>query len=245
MSPETTEPTTEPLLAELAAAEKTAPVKLEPVAETPRPFRFGVRAMIVLTAICAVQFALMKYVGMLAGLLVGMSVAGCLLIGLLFAAVVLRRRNNSRIMDQLDQLAIRVVIGIVLLACGSVLVGGGLGAYYLIAEMHQSTIWERQLGFSYTEDVRYRDKGGPTHVLRVKTVTPGGVLDSAGVQADDVIVIDGGTTRDFFQFLEYCRGSTITVTVAKGAGVGAASGVVSRSLDSYPQQQLQIPVPAR
>src|SRR5688572_31162446 len=89
------------------------------VSPEPSPFRFGLRALMILMGICGAQFALMSYAGIFPGLIIGLAGCFVVLLGLVFTAMIYWRGSGSPLMHRLDQLAIRLVLAIVLLGIGS------------------------------------------------------------------------------------------------------------------------------
>jgi len=205
----------------------------------PHPLRFGLRALFILTAVCCVQFALMSYIGALAGLAVGFAVCLAALGCLLLAQISLQLGRSSRPMIQMDRLAIRLTIAVVLLAIGTILAGGGQLVYYQVTQYRFTRNLEKDLGFSAEMGqvtTQNLDEFG-RYAIVVRSVTPGGAFDQAGFQKNDVIVTDL-TVDEYYEMLDENRGQQINVTVASGA-----VGIQPPPLEQCPQRQLTLDVP--
>ena len=92
---------------------------------------------------------------------------------------------------------------------------------------------ERDLGF--TEGAAYLWVAGRTHsAVAVESVTPGGVFDSAGLRAGDVV--PGLSHTDLFRYLHRHRGRVAELAVVAG-GPG-------RPFHERPRRVLSVRVPA-
>jgi hypothetical protein len=118
-------------------------------------------------------------------------------------------------MHRLDQIAIRLVVGIVLLALGSLIAGGGLAIYEQVATWRKASRIQRQLGFAGHSQLIV-DKNQPRPALIVDTVALGGPFDVAGAQPGDVVLCEKGVPA-FYDMIAENRGRDITLTVAAGA----------------------------
>ncbi len=210
-------------------------VEAELLPDTPSPFAFGMRAMFGLTAIAAVQFALMAYLGMLAGLLVGVLVCCLAIGGVILYSIVTGLKAGSARMEQLDRVAIRLVFGVLLLFFGTMIAGGGQILYTVIEENRFTWRMQNELGFTYTQQMMW-DGSQSKNVLVVTKITPGGPFDQAGVLQDDVLLTDG-TPHDFLQTFDENRGQTVDVNVATLAAQSTGS------LENAPMRVVTVAVP--
>lgn len=220
------------------ASPQSAPLP-EPVLATiipppPSPWQFGLKAMLGLMAVCSVQFAIMSYVGVLWGLVLGIATCFTILAGVLFTAVCLVS-GRSPLMERLDFIGIRLVVGITVLFLGTIIAGGGTGVYYYINETRTALQLEADLGIRTLRTQVY-DAANPRtyNGLRLVLIIPAGVADRGGMRRDEVIYFEG-TTSEFFHMLEQNRGKPVTLNVA--------SGTSTNSLDKCPKRQITLTVP--
>ncbi|MCA9268278.1 MAG: hypothetical protein KDA41_07395 [Planctomycetales bacterium] len=213
-----------------------APIEAEAVPEPLNPLAFGMQALLGLTAIAGVQFALMAYLGPLAGLLIGAVV--CLIaMGVLIASTVLLRPTpGTRLLDQLDKLAIRLVVGVVVLVFGSLIAGGGQLIYALLEDARAAWTVQRELGFTYRRQAMW-DQNGHVTTWEITSVTTGGAFDQAGVQTGDRIVLDQ-SPQQFVEMLRQNRGQAVSLSVIDDA----ASQEIS-SIESATQREVFVQIP--
>lgn len=220
---ESEQPTTgTPLVAEVVSEPQDAP-----------RFRFGLRAMLALVAICGLQFALMSYLGSFWGLLSGLGLCWVLLGVLLVMAMVLHRRKHQPFMNHLNRWAIPVTLAIVILSVSVMGAGGGWAVYDVMTRVRMESRLKDDLGFRSTRTYVIRDAVMVDAIL-VRSVTRGGPFESAGVKKGDVIIVEG-SANDFFEILEENRGGTVTITVAADAQYQDVKNCVAR--------QVEVPVP--
>lgn len=192
----------------------TGPVTAQIVPPPPSPFTFGLRALMGLMAVCSVQFALMSYLGVLVGLIVGTLVCLFAFALVLFTGLVVGSRND-KLFEQLDAISIRLVLSIVVLCIGTMFAGGGVMAYQYFVETRSALNMDRQLGM-LTLRVDVVNNGQVSQALHIKTIFPGGIADQSGLKTDDVI-LPGGTLVEHYQMLEKNRGQQVDLSVAFGA----------------------------
>lgn len=197
--------------------------------DSPHPFRFGLRALMLLMALCGVQFALMSYLGILPGLLVGLGTCFVVLLGLVFSAMIFWRGTGTPFLHRLDKLAIRLVVAIVLLGIGSFIAGGGLAIFELVGHWRTANRLHGELGITaHSQDIVHQNK--VRHALLVTDVSLGGAFDVAGGQPGDVILCDDGVPR-FYEMIEENRGREVSLTVAAGADLKPLENCTSRRID--------------
>jgi hypothetical protein len=211
-------------------------VTAEAIPDPPSPFAFGLKALLALTAIAGVQFALMSYLGVMAGMIVGIGVCALAMTGLMIATVVMGLKPGSSLMEQLDRVAIRLVFGIIILFFGSIIAGGGQVLYASLEGLRFSWKMQERLGFTYEEQTMFNGQAVVT-VLAVKKVEPGGAMGLAGVQVGDVIVLDQ-TPHEFLQTLDEQRGKNVDINIAPGAATS-----VGQSLENVSQRAVTLQVP--
>ena len=189
-------------------------VDAELVPPSPGPFSFGIKALLALTGIASVQFALMAYLGPMVGLMAGIGLCVSAMGVLLVASIFMGLKPGSGLMDQLDRIAIRLVVGIVVLFFGTILAGGGQMIYSVLAEAQFKWKMQSDLGVTYVQQSLYdQDLGEFVNVLVLTKVTAGSVFDQAGVQKGDLILLDG-TAEEFLQKLDEQRGKSIDIPIA-------------------------------
>lgn len=219
------------------AAPPSGPAPQEPVVATvvppaPSPWQFGLRAMLGMMAVCCLQFAVMSYVGVFGGFIIGMSVCIIAFASMMLAAVFLIGRR-SPLMEKLDFYGIRLVLAITVLFLGTLFAGGGTAAWYVATEMQLAVTLETELGLR-TRSIQVYDKAGLHNALMIMTVSSGGIADLAGLRTGEVIYFDE-TQSDFYRRLDENRGQSVDVNVAIGAG--------SASLDSCPKRSVALAIP--
>lgn len=206
-----------------------------PPAEQTHPFRFGLRALITATGICGVQFALMRYFGTLLGLAIGLAICMVVLAGLLIVGVRYRKCHASSVSDHIDQLAIRLVLGISLIFCSMIITGGGLGVYYVLAEIYTRSRIQNELGFTCEMKEINESETDAIVVIHITSISPGSPFDRAGAFVDDVILTEL-STKDFLAKLDEHHGEQFDITVASGA--------LSRPLDACEKRVVTLDIPA-
>lgn len=213
-------------------------VPAELIPDRPSPYAFGIKALLAATAVAGVQFALMSYLGPFFGLMAGIGLCALAMIGLMIAAVALGLRPGNTLLDSLDRIAIRLVIGMVILFFGTIFAGGGQLIYMAIASARFQWKVQSDLGFTYqTRQLYDYPTGEPQSVLEVTSVTRGGPFDVAGVRQGDLVLLDG-TPDDFLKDMDQQRGQAVDVTVANYA---ASSG--RSSIDETTERTMTIQVP--
>ena len=202
------------------------------VVDSPRPFQFGLRSMMLLMAVCSVQFAVMSYAGVLPGIALSLLIAcgmfaGVFLIGILpgvFAVQQVRR---------LDKAIVWLMVAILLLFFSTMIAGGGVAIWTSAARIQNEAWIERSLGAGLRRET-LNDNNEPRWVLRVTSIRAGSPADLAGLRKDEVLIVE--TTIDqFYKFLNNNRGSDVELTVAVCGP--------TQSLDTVPQRAVVLSVP--
>lgn len=210
----------------------TEPVTAEVVPPPPSPWRFGLKALLGLMAVCSVQFAAMNYLGVLAGFAAGVVVCFAAFSSIILVGPFLTG-ERARLLPQLDVVIVRLMLAIVILIVGSILAGGGTAAWHVLARIQTERLVEQKLGLSLRAvmiDYKQRSVTG----LLIDGITNGGVAHQAGLQTNDVILIDG-TVAEYIEWLYANRGKEVPINVAAGA--------LSKSVESCPQRTVPIVVP--
>lgn len=208
------------------------PITAEIVPPPPSPFRFGLRELMGLMVVCSLQFALMSYLTVLPGLVVGTLVCMAAFAAVLLGGLIAGRRND-RLLEQLDAIGIRLVLGIVVLCIGTMFAGGGVMAYQYFVESRAALGMDRELGL-LSRRIKIVSNNQEAQGLHVLTVLPGGIADQAGLNAGDVI-LPGGTLVEHYQMLEQNRGQQVNLNVAFGADLAP--------VEDCPQRQVPVIVP--
>jgi hypothetical protein len=214
-----------------AAASPAEPefVTAEAIPDPPSPFAFGLKALMAVMVIVSVQFALMSYLGPMAGLIVGIALCALTMTGLLVAAVVMGLKPGSGLMEQFDRIAIRLVFGIIVLFFGSIIAGGGVVLFTVLEDVRLAWRTQERLGFAYQERSMY-DGNGFVTVLAVTKVEPGGAFGLAGVQAGDAVVLQT-TAKEFLQMLQEQSGKSVDINVAVGVGNTPTASLENANID--------------
>ena len=208
------------------------PVTAEVVPPPPSPWRFGLKALLGLMAVCSVQFAAMNYLGVLAGFAAGVAVCFAAFTAIIVAGPFLTG-ERARFLPQLDVVIVRLMLAIVILLVGSILAGGGTAAWHVLARIQTERLVEQKLGLSVKPVMIDHNQRSETGLL-IDGITSGGVAHQAGLQRNDVILIEG-TVAEYFETLYANRGKEFDINVATGA--------LTKSVESCPQRTVTVVVP--
>ena len=217
----------EPIAAEVVAADVVA-AELA----APRPFQFGLRTMLLLMAVCSVQFAVMSYAGVLLGIVLSL-LAACLAFAGVFLVGILPGVFASQQVRQLDRLIVWLMVAILSLFFGTILAGGGVAAWTLVARIKNEAWLERSIGAGLSRQMRI-EKSEFRQVLVVTSVRPGSPADLSGLKSGEVLLIDV-TADQFYKFLQNNRGSDVELNVAICSP--------TQSLENAPQRTVILSVP--
>jgi hypothetical protein len=209
-----------------------AEVPADEVIQPPSPWRFGLKALLGLMAVCSVQFAAMSYLGVLAGLAIGVLVCFAAFTAIIVVGPFLTG-ERARAVPQLDVVIVRLMLGIVILVFGSIMAGGGTAAWYVYARIQTERLIEQKFGFSIRPVSIDHNERSVTGLL-IDGITNGGVAHQAGLQTNDVILFEG-TTAEYLQTLFDNRGKEVNINVATGA--------LTKSVESCPQRSVSVVVP--
>lgn len=215
-----------------AAARVEPPILATVVAPAPSPWQFGLKTLLGLMVVCSVQFALMSYFTVFGGLVAAMVFCFVALAILLLWAV-LFVRSRSTLMERLDFIGIRLVVGITVLLIGTVLAGGGTAVLYGVTELQTAMALESDIGIR-TLRTEVWDSKGTRRALRIVMVVPGGNASKAGLAIGEVILVDGTVTQ-FYENLEKNRGGAFSINVT--------TSPVGGSIEGNPRRSVTIAVP--
>ena len=217
--PETTLPPPEPITAEI-------------VPPAPSPWRFGLKALLGLMAVCSVQFAAMNYLGVLWGLVAGMAVCFVVFSVVLLGGMALAG-SRKEWLAHLDALVVRLMLALVVLFIGTILAGGGTAAWQVYSRLDRERSVEKNLGIN-VKQVQVVHDNHVVSALQITSLTDGGVAHQAGLQKDEIILVDS-TIDELFKMLEANRGKQVDVNVATGA--------LNTPVEKCPQRSVTLPVP--
>lgn len=210
----------------------TEPVNAEVVLPPPSPWRFGLKALLGLMAVCSVQFAAMNYLGVLAGFVAGVVVCFAAFTAIILVGPFLTG-ERARLLPQLDVVIVRLMLAIVILIFGSIMAGGGTAAWHVLARIQTERLVEQKLGLSLKQIMIDHNQRSETGLL-VESIMGGGAAHQAGLQKNDVVLIEG-TVTEYMQTLYANRGKEVNLNVATGA--------LSKSVESCPQRVVTVVVP--
>jgi len=193
--------------------------------------RFGIRSVFGLTAMCAVQFALISYTGPLIGLLIGIGICMLVIAGVMVAAFA--GSHNADLMDRLDRLAIQLTVAITLLLVAMVVAGGGHIAVTQYAAFSHAWQLQREMGFT-AETRHVIDDGVGKRAIIITGLLAGGEFEQAGFQPDDAVLPDELPPGEFYDFIEDNRGKEITINVATGGANRLIENCTTRSITFTP-----------
>jgi hypothetical protein len=216
------------------APDSRAIVEAEIVRPAP-PIRFGLRELMVVTALCSVQFAVMNYLGVLAGFAVGGAVC---LAGMTaaMAAGLWIGRTDRELFSRLDGLVMRFVLALTAIAVSGGLSGGGILLVKQLEPLRHAWWLERQLGLKTERSLAWLDDAA-VEVLVVKSIAPGQPADQAGIKAGDQIR-PLPTVNEFYRSIYDRRGQNCDLTLYRG-------GSALNKLDSLTEIDVTIAVPAK
>ena len=182
--------------------------------------------MLGLIAVCCLQFAVMNYVGVFGGFIIGMSVCIFAFAAMMLVAVFLIGKR-SPLMEKLDFYGIRLVMAITVLFLGTLFAGGGTAAWYVASEMQLAVTLETELGLRTRSIQVYNNKGDVYNALMIMTVSSGGIADRAGLRTGETIYFDE-TQSEFYHRLDESRGQSVDINVAIGAASASLDKCVIR-----------------
>jgi len=208
------------------------PVTAEIVSPPPSPWRFGLKALLGLMAVCSVQFAAMNYLGVLAGFAAGVIVCFAAFTAIILVGPFLTG-DRARLLPQLDVVIVRLMLAIVILIFGSIMAGGGTAAWHVLSRIQTERLVEQKLGLSLQAVMIDHNQRTETGLL-VESITGGGVAHQAGLQKNDVILFEG-TVAEYMQLIYANRGKEVNINVATGA--------LNKSVESCPQRTVTVVVP--
>lgn len=188
-------------------------------------YRFRLRDMLGFITLCALQFAIISWIGALYGVLVGLGIAL-----IVFSATFLRQvwvgakeviayRDGKtseppkfRAMEQ-RQLVL-LVFATYFMSAAVLLTGGGLGIAHVASDWMIRREMSRHCGFEYLVlSVRQSD-GKSVDLIDIQAVTPDGAFDKSGIRKGDVIY--AGTASKFFRETLFAnKGKPVTLDVRK------------------------------
>ncbi len=197
-----------------------------------RPLQFGLRTLLLLMAVCSVQFAVMSYAGVLPGIALSL-LAACGMFAGVFLIGILPGVLGVQQVRKLDKAIVWLMVAILLLFFSTMIAGGGVAIWSTAARIKNEAWIERSIGAGLRRET-LNDKNEPRWVLRVTSIRAGSPADLAGLRKDEVLIVE--TTIDqFYQFLANNRGSDVELTAAV---CGA-----TQSLDTVPQRAVILSVP--
>lgn len=207
------------------------PILAEVVPPT-KPFQFGLRTMLLLMAVCSVQFAVMSYAGVLPGIglslfLACLAFAGVFLVGILPGVFAPQR------VQQLDRLIVWLMVAILTLFVGTMLAGGGVAVWSTAARIKNEAWLEQSIGAGMMRQVRV-EKTDIRQVLAITSIRQGSPADLAGLKSGEVVLMDV-TVDQFYKFLQANRGSDVELNVAICSP--------TQSLDSAARRTVTLSVP--
>ncbi|HUE72439.1 MAG TPA: hypothetical protein VMP01_16260 [Pirellulaceae bacterium] len=216
-----------------AAPPDDEPILATIVPPAPSPWQFGIRSLLGLMAVCGVQFALMRYLTVFGGLVAAVGLCFLALAVLLLWAV-LFVRSRSPLMDRLDYVGIRLVVGITVLLVGTILAGGGTAVAYTVGSLWTAMELEKDFGIRTVRSEVWDEKR-TYRALKIVFVYPGSDAAKANIRSGEVIVIMDGTVDQFYENMQQKRGQQI--------GINVAAAPVGGSIEKNPPRSITITVP--
>jgi hypothetical protein len=207
------------------------PITAEAVS-SPRPLQFGLRTLMLLMAVCSVQFAVMSYCGVAWGMFVG-TLACCLAFGIVFIVGLCLSGQAAEHVRRLDLVIVWLMASILILFFGTMMAGGGVVVWESVGRIRNEARLESSIGAGLMRETLLEGSEW-RQVLRVTSVRAGGPADQAGLKLAEVIVVESTIDR-FYQYLEKNRGSDVDLT--------AANCGPTQPLDKAPKRTVTVSVP--
>jgi hypothetical protein len=180
-------------------------------AARPHPLRFGIKAMFGLIVLCSLQFALVRWLGPIFGIALGGIACLAAFTALLAVSIVYRPRDNSRVLDYMDQLAIRLTLAVFVLFVAFVAAGGGALVWQQVTREWRDQALRNELGFTAAKEHAW--VGDRMYsALVIESVEPGKPFDRAGLRQNDAVLFEPGL--DVYERFEENRGQEMTLNVA-------------------------------
>lgn len=196
------------------------------------PWRFGLRALLTFMGIASLQCALMSYVGILAGILVG--IAGCMvLFAWLLCVAILLPRSKRAWLESLDVIGLRIIALMTMLVLGSIFAGGGMLVFQLVGERQRIELCYDKVGFR-GDVITVSDRDSITQVLVVRKVKPASPALEAGLRENEMIVLQEPVDK-FYERMSQSPGQAFDLDVATGSS--------SVALETIPHRTITIEVP--
>lgn len=196
------------------------------------PWRFGLRALLTFMGIASLQCALMSYVGILAGILVG--IAGCMvLFAWLLCVAILLPRSKRAWLESLDVIGLRIIALMTMLVLGSIFAGGGMLVFQLVGERQRIELCYDKVGFR-GDVITVSDRDSITQVLVVRKVKPASPALESGLRENEMIVLQEPVDK-FYERMSQSPGQAFDLDVATGSS--------SVALETIPHRTITIEVP--
>jgi hypothetical protein len=215
------------------AADANGPITAELAPPPPSPLQFGLRSLMLVMAVCSVQFAVMSYHGVLRGMFLGAAACFFAFSVVFLVGLCLPGRRAADHLKRMDKLVVWLMALIMIMLLGTVLAGGGVIAWDSVARIRNEAWMERSIGASLKRELLV-DRNESRWALRVAGVKAGSPADYAGLKKDEVVVVEG-TIDKFYKFLQDNRGHDVELTVAVCGP--------TQSLDKAPQRMATLSVP--
>ena len=197
-----------------------------------RPIQFGLRTLMLLMAVCSVQFAVMSYCGVAWGMFVG-TLACCLAFAVVFIVGLCLSGQAAEHVRRLDVVIVWLMASILILFFGTMMAGGGVVVWESVGRIRNEARLESGIGAGLTREMLL-DGSDWRQVLRVTSVRAGGPADRAALKVGEVIVVESTIDR-FYEYLEKNRGSDVDLT--------AVNCGPTQPLDKAPKRTVTVSVP--
>jgi len=208
-------------------------------------YRFGLRELLAFITLCGLQFAIIRWIGPLFGVLVGLGIAilifsatflGQLYQGISETLAYLHGKTESppefRVTDQRKLILLGAAAW--LMAASALLTGGGVVISKFANEWLIRREMARKCGFQFMVLRTPLSQGGRIEVIDVQAVTPDGPFDKAGIRKGDVIYTENAS-KFFRETLYANRGKQVTLDVRKWTK--------NTTVDQAPSTQRVVDVP--
>lgn len=214
-------------------------------AEEKGGYRFRLRDMLGFITLCALQFAIISWIGALYGVLVGLGIALIVFSATFFrqlwrgAQEVIAYRDGKtteapRFRAKEQRQLILLTFATYFMAAAALLTGGGVVVANVASDWMIRRAMARKCGFDYKSFSVQTSNGSWVDVVDIQAVTMDGAFDKSGIRKGDVIY--AGSTGKFFR-------ETLFANKGKPATLDVRKWTKNVTIDKVPSKETIVNVP--